>query len=116
MYIETGGRRYPCTGRPVMEGETLRFTLPEGGPEALGDTVGLYTDEGFALHPPVDVTGYAQWEMQGDTLIITNAPEPGPAPEPEPPATQVTTDQLAQAVVELMFEIDQMKLKGGSGI
>lgn len=115
MYIETNSYRYRCIGYPVIDGETLCFTLPEGGPDTLGPTVGLYADDGFELHPPVEVGKFLRWGMEGDNLVITNKlePEPIPEPEPVPPITEITTDQLAQTVVDMMFDIDQMKLNGG---
>lgn len=100
MYIKTNGQRYRCTGAPSLEGEELRFLLPEGGPEALGETVGLYDDGGFLLRE-MDVRGYARYEMAGDVLVITNRPEPDPVPEPEPPAAEMT---LEEATAELAAE------------
>lgn len=117
MYIELGKEQHPCTGMPALTGDTLRFYLPEGGPELTGVPVGsvrLCRDDGFQLcEVPVD--GYLRWGMDGNTLVITKEPEPVPTPEPEPvpPITEITTDQLAQTVVDMMFDIDQMKLNGG---
>ncbi len=48
MYIETNKQQYRCTGA-TLSGDPLRFTLPDGGPESCGDTVGLYQDDGFLL-------------------------------------------------------------------
>lgn len=115
MYIETKKQQYRCVGQPVMEGETLRFLLPEGGPQELGATVALKQDDGFLLRE-VEVSGYLRWGMEGETLVITNLPTPEPAPEvpPEPPApaeAEVTVADLAAAVVDLAYEIDSMKLE-----
>lgn len=96
MFLETKNRRYRCTGSPVLNGETLRFTLPDGGPEELGATVGLYQDDGFVLRE-IDVSGYLRWEMAGDVLVITNLPkeEPvvPPAPEPELEPAEMTAEE-----------------------
>ena len=96
MYIETNKQQYRCTGA-TLSGDPLRFTLPDGGPESCGDTVGLYQDDGFLLRE-LDVSGYTRKAMQGSTLVITNQPEPAPTPEPGPaPMTELEAalDMLA---------------------
>lgn len=102
MYIETNYQRYRCVGVPALEGDKLRFALPDGGPEELGATVGLYQDGGFLLRE-IDLSGYLRWEMADGTLIITNLPKaepvtPPPAPEPTPAemtAEEAVMDMLA---------------------
>lgn len=115
MYIETGGQRYPCTGAPSLEGDTLRLVLPEGGPELDGGPAGvlrLCMDDGFVMRE-LNVSGYLRWEMAGDTLVITNEPVPAPAPEPEPVESGMTTeDALVAEVVDLRYEVEKMKLGG----
>ena len=119
MYLITNDTRYPCTGAPSLYGDTLTFVLPEGGPEALGSTVDLYMEDDFHM-VSLDVSGYLRWAMEEDILTITNLPEAEPLPDPPPPEPgpaplpQVSTDDLAAAVLDLMFEVDLMKLKGGN--
>ena len=100
MYIETNGQRFRCTGIPTLEGDTLRFCLPDGGPGELGETVGLYTDDGFLLRE-VDVSGYARHERTGDTLVITSQPVPVPGLEPVPAPAEMT---LEEATAELVAD------------
>lgn len=113
MYIKTNDQRYRCTGTPVLSGETLRFTLPDGGPEELGATVGLYQEDGFPLRE-VDVSGYLRWEMAGDTLVITNLPkaepvEPGPVPEPEP-AGMSTEEAMLDMLADHEYRLGLMEV------
>lgn len=117
MYMELDGQRYACTGMPTLEGDTLRFCLPEGGPELGGEPAGtavLCRDDGFELWRG-SFAGRLRWCYEGDVLTVTDLPEPepAPAPEPGPPGTEVTNDQLVQAVVDLQYEMDRMKLYGG---
>lgn len=110
MYIKTNGRRYRCTGVPALEGEELRFLLPDGGPEALGETVGLYDDGGFLLRE-MDVRGYAWHEMAGDVLVITNRPEPVPVPEPEPAPAEMTLEEAtAEMVADHEYRLSLLEL------
>lgn len=108
MYIKTNNQQYRCTGVPTLSGDPLRLTLPDGGPETCGDTVGLYQDGGFLLRE-LDVSGYARREMQGTTLVITNQPEAEPAPEPEPEGMTLN-EALAEAVAELTYRMDLQSL------
>lgn len=115
MYIKTNGQRYRCTGTPALTGDPLRFTLPDGGPETLGETVELYTDEGFLLRA-VDVRGYARFAMQGDVLVITSQPEPAPAPEPEPaPAGMTLEEATAELVADHEYRLSLLELGLGEG-
>lgn len=107
MYIKTNGQQYRCTGA-ALTGDPLRFTLPDGGAESCGATVGLYQDGGFLLRE-LDVSGYARREMQGITLVITNQKEPEPAPAPEPEGMSLN-EALAEAVAELTYRMDLQSL------
>lgn len=82
MYIETNGQRYPCT-YAVVGGDPVCLTLPEGVPETLGETVGLYQDDGFEMLV-IAVGDYQRREVTGGTLVLTNQPEPEPSPKPDP--------------------------------
>lgn len=115
MYLETNGQRYRCTGTPTLTGDPLRFTLPEGGPETLGETVELYTDGGFLLRA-VDVSGYARHGMEGETLVITSRPEPAPAPEPEPAPAEMTLEEAtAELVADHEYRLSLLELGLGEG-
>lgn len=115
MYIKTNGQRHRCTGTPTLTGDPLRFTLPDGGPETLGETVELYTDEGFLLRA-VDVRGYARSAMQGDILVITSQPEPAPAPEPEPaPGGMTLEEATAELVADHEYRLSLLELGLGEG-
>ncbi|MEL4861036.1 hypothetical protein AAEU42_07295 [Pseudoflavonifractor phocaeensis] len=114
MYIETNGQRYRCTGTPTLEGDPLRFCLPDGGPEELGGMVGLYTDDGFLLRE-IDVSGYARHEMAGNTLVITSQPVPVPGPEPAP-AEMTLEEATAEMVADHEYRLSLVELGlGGEG-
>lgn len=111
MYIKTGEIEYPCVGYHAWE-DTIRYTL-EAAPAELGETVGLYGDDGFELVTH-RVAEWLRWEVQGNALVLTNlpVPEPGPPPEPvEPPMD--TQAAMVQAIIDLQYEVDTMKLNGG---
>lgn len=91
MYIKLSGVRYPCAGTPTLSGDTLRFCLPGGGPEAVEGILALCADDGFVLRE-IDTEGYTRREMEGDVLVLTNLPRPEPMPEPEPTAA----DEIAR--------------------
>lgn len=116
MYLKTSGVRYPCAGTPTLTGDPLRFYLPSGGPKVVTGAMTLCTDDGFVLRE-IDTGGYTRREMEGDTLVFTNLPVPEPTPEPEPvePPAPSTEDTLVQAVVDLQYEVDKLKL-GGTGL
>ena len=110
MYLETKGQRYRCTGAPTLEGDPLRFCLPDGGPGELGDAVGLYADDGFLLRE-VDVSGYARHEMAGNTLIITSQPVPVPGPEAEPAPAEMTLEEAtAEMVADHEYRLSLLEL------
>ena len=110
MYLETNSQRFRCTGIPTLEGDPLRFCLPDGGPEELGGTVGLYTDDGFLLRE-VDVSGYARHERTGDTLVITNQPVPVPGPERSPaPAGMTLEEATAEMVADHEYRLSLVEL------
>ena len=110
MYIETNGQRYRCTGTPMLEGDPLRFCLPDGGPGELGETVGLYTDDGFLLRE-IDVSGYARHERTGNTLIITSQPVSVPGPEPEPAPAEMTLEEAtAEMVADHEYRLSLVEL------
>lgn len=110
MYIETNNQRYRCTGSPVLAGETLRFTLPDGGPKELGATVGLYQDDGFILRE-IDVSGYLRWEMAGDVLVITNLPKVEPVTPPMPAPVGMTTEEaMLDMLADHEYRLGLMKV------
>ena len=112
MYLITNDTRYPCAGAPSLSGDTLTFVLPDGGPEELGPTVELYMDDGFHL-VTLEVSGYLRWVMSGDTLTITNLPEGEPLPDvPAWVPPNPNDAAFAQALVDLQYQVDKMKLEG----
>lgn len=88
MYIKTNSAQYPCAGYqcgPV----SVSFVLPDSVPETLGETVELWAEDGF-LMASQRVADCLRWEVSGNCLILTNAPETPTAPEPEPaPPTEL---------------------------
>ncbi len=110
MYIVTKGQRFRCTGTPTLEGDPLRFCLPDGGPGELGDTVGLYTDDGFLLRE-IDVSGYARHERTGNTLMITSQPVPVPGPERSPaPVGMALEEATAELVADHEYRLSLVEL------
>lgn len=104
MYIKTAKKTYQC--RDYSPGtDTVTFTLTDAAPEALGATVELCTDDGFVMATHA-VADWLRWEVQGNTLVLTNLPVPEPIPEPEPvppvidplTETQLAVTELAQVV------------------
>ena len=104
MYIKTLNKPYPC--RDYLPGtDTVAFGLKEAAPEELGATVELCTDDGFVMATHT-VADWLRWEVQGNTLVLTNLPVPEPIPEPEPvppvidplTETQLAVAELAQVV------------------
>ena len=104
MYINAEENTYPCLGyHPGTD--TVTFILTDAVQEALGATVELCTDDGFVMATHA-VADWLRWEVQGNTLVLTNLPVPEPIPEPEPvppvidplTETQLAVAELAQVV------------------
>lgn len=104
MKIKTNGVDYPCLDYRPGE-DTSIFYLDDAVPEELGATVELCTDDGFVMASHA-VGDWRRWEVQGNTLVLTNLPVPEPVPEPEPAPpvidplteTQLAMAELAQVV------------------
>lgn len=125
MYIKTGGKTYPCRDYRAGE-ESVRFILDGAVPEELGETVQLCGEDGFVMAEQ-HLADWLRWEMQGGALVLTNTPVPepvpepdplpGPGPDPEPVEPQLSTEaSMAQAIIDLQYEVDQMKLNGGNAV
>ena len=101
MNIKAEANTYPCLGyHPGTV--TVTFVLADSVPEALGSTVELCSDDGFVMATHA-VADWLRWEVQGNTLVLTNLPVPEPIPEPEPPAPQLTTEE---AIMEMVTDLD----------
>lgn len=119
MHIKTGGRTYPCRDYRPGE-ESVRFVLAGEHPEELGEAVELCGGDGFVMAEQ-RVADWLRWEMQGTALVLTNAPVPEPAPDPgpdpEPVEPQLSTEaSMAQEIINLRYDVDMMKLQGGSTV
>lgn len=113
MYIKTNNNVYPCVGYdsgPWTFSEA-RFRLTgDALPEALGETVELYQDDGF-LVVSQRVADYARWELAGHTLVLTNRPVPEPVPEPEPEApTPTVHEAMLDMLADLDYRVSQQEL------
>ena len=104
MHIKTEANTYPCRGyHPGTD--TVTFILTDAAPETMGEPVELCTDDGFVMATHA-VAEWLRWEVQGNTLVLTNLPVPQPIPEPEPAPpvidplteTQLAVAELAQVV------------------
>lgn len=88
MYIRTKEESYPCQSYRAGADASI-FVLKKDTPEELGDTVELWAEDGF-LMASQRVADWLRWEVSGNCLILTNAPETPTAPEPEPaPPTEL---------------------------
>ena len=115
MHIRTGGMTYPCRDYRPGE-ENVRFVLAGEHPEELGEAVELCGGDGFVIAEQ-RVADWLRWEMQGTALVLTNAPVPEPAPDPEPVEPQLSTEaSMAQEIINLRYDVDMMKLQGGSTV
>lgn len=118
MYIKTGGKTYPCRDYQPGEG-SVKFILVDAAPEELGEVVELCGEDGFVLAEQ-RVADWLRWEMQGPALVLTNArvPEPEPLPDPvDPVEPQLSTEaSMAQEIINLRYDVDMIKLQGGSAV
>ena len=80
MKLITNNQEYACSGRRGGA-NSVRFTLPDGVPETLGETVTLTADNGFVLCED-NVGAWLRWYTAPDVLVLTNVPESVPVTEP----------------------------------
>ncbi len=85
MYIECGGKQYPCGCRIGVD---MVYTgLPEEFPAPVDGPVKLCRDDGFVLRED-DPAGYLRQTFAGGVLTLTNMPEPAAEAPEEVPAEQ----------------------------
>ena len=116
MYLILNGEQFRCSGARI--GESLLFDFPSNVPALSGaphGSVSLFQDDGFSLWgSPLD--GFARWQVNGQSILITNAPPPPETP-PEPSESQLLgqeitdlqLDQIAQGQWITELELNQME-------
>lgn len=94
MYITTGknSARYTVTDQIIAPDE-VRYILSDKPPTELGETVSLYTADGAMCLRTDTVADYGHPRIRGDTIILSNTPEPVPV---EPLLEEAQSTKLAE--------------------
>lgn len=108
MKLITNGTSYAVTTVPTIGAQTVRVPLASA-PPGIGDTVDLVSEDGLHLrtwHKADFLRAY----LDGTAVVLTQEPEPKPIPaQPSQPQSDPMAD-LAEAVSDLMVEVDKIKL------
>lgn len=108
MYININNVHYPCTcdARRVWP---VRFTGDV--PTAVSGVITLCADDGFVLRED-DCADWLRVVLSGDTLTLTNEPEPVPV-DPVPDDTvQVAQEDIVASLLDMDVRLTMMEQGG----
>ena len=102
MYLMINGNRHTVSRRVANPNEVRYLTVtPE--PEQVAGKIQMYDNNGFMISED-DADQFLRSTYSGTLLILTNIPEPIPV-EPSYVEPEVTTDDMANAIVEGVNEV-----------
>ena len=102
MYLMINGNRHTVSRRIVNTNE-IRFLTVTPAPEEIVGKIQMYENNGFLISED-NAGDFLRSMYSGTLLILTNVPEPK-AVEPAVVETDVTTDEMAEAIVEGVNEV-----------
>lgn len=102
MFLMINGNRHTVSRR-ILNRNEIRYLTVTPAPEQVTGKIQMYDNNGFMISED-DADQFLRSTYSGTLLILTNVPVPVPV-EPSYSEPEVTTDDMAQAIVEGVNEV-----------
>jgi hypothetical protein len=101
MYLIINGNRHDVSRR-IVSNDTIKFLTVTPEPEEVSGKIRMFENNGFLISED-NADDFSRWAYSGTLLTLTNAPER--VPSIAPVQTEVTTADIAAAIVEGVNEV-----------